>query len=272
MENSNLTPNQESNEDTLGDKKLTEITKPIPLFVQVANQLIEAIEAGQFPIGSFLPGENSLANKFGVSRPSVREALSCLQFEGYIVPRRGSGTQVISTTKHGRLTLSGTKGTKKFKYLDLLEARLLIEPSVVGLAASDPDPIALDSLQQIVEGMQLIVSGSQMHAHSDLAVHMALVRVCRNKFLVATAEKLLNVSDDSISLSAREKAWNQKALPHEWLGHHETIARAVMDHDSDKASAACTQHLISVLLNIEAVISLQNNDRDRISAIIERHK
>ena len=272
MENLIATQNHNSGEDSFNSHKLTGVTKPIPLFVQVASQLIDAIETGQFPVGSLLPSELSLARTFGVSRPSIREALSCLQFEGYIAPRRGSGTVVISTVARGHTALSGGKGVKKFKYLDLLEARLLIEPSVVGLAASDPDQGALKNLQRIVEGMQLTLSEPEMHAHTDLVVHTALIRVCRNKALVRTAENLLDVSDDSVSRSARDKAWNEKALAQEWLGHHETIARAVMERDPDKAAAASKIHLVSVLLNIETSMSLQGAERDHVLKLIEKHR
>lgn len=272
MDQLNVIKNHDSDEDSYNSHDLTGVTKPIPLFVQVATQLINAIQTGQFPVGSRLPGEQSLARTFGVSRPSVREALSCLQFEGYIAPRRGSGTAVISTVERGHVAPNDTKGVKKVKYLDLLEARLLVEPLVVGLAASDPDPGALENLQRIVTGMQLTLSEPEMHAHTDLVVHTALIRVCRNKVLVKTAETFLKVNDDNVSRSARDNAWNDKLLPQEWLGHHETIANAVMERNPDKATAASKIHLVSVLLNIETSMSLQDAERERVSKMIERHQ
>jgi DNA-binding FadR family transcriptional regulator len=249
-------------------EEFAHVTKAVPAFAQVAGQLIRAIEAGQFPVGSRLPPEQQLAPEFGVSRPTVREALSCLQFAGYIEPRRGSGTLVISTVARGATPL---QRADDYDPVDVFEARLEIEPVVVGMAASDPDPAALRNLRRVLEGMELTLAGSDVHARTDLNVHTALVHVCRNKVLADSAERLLRMGEDARMRSVRERAWDSGVLPREWLVHHQLMARAVMHHEPDKAGLAAKTHLLSVLADLAASTQLDGADRRRAIGLIAKY-
>lgn len=66
--------------------------------VRIAEQVVARIQSGEFGLGTRLPSETELAHQFGVSRPSVREALGALQFVGYIDSVSGCGSRVISVT------------------------------------------------------------------------------------------------------------------------------------------------------------------------------
>ncbi len=68
---------------------------PIPLYYQVASRLEEMILKGQLPVGSRLENELDLADQLGVSRPTLRRAISYLVERGLLVRRRGVGTQVV---------------------------------------------------------------------------------------------------------------------------------------------------------------------------------
>jgi DNA-binding GntR family transcriptional regulator len=68
---------------------------PVPMYYQVAQQLEYAIESGELPAGSRLDGELALAEKLGVSRPTLRRAIEYLVDRGYLVRRRAVGTQVV---------------------------------------------------------------------------------------------------------------------------------------------------------------------------------
>jgi DNA-binding FadR family transcriptional regulator len=248
-----------------GPEEFAQVTKALPAFAQVASQLIRAIETGQFPVGSRLPPEQHMAPEFGVSRPTIREALSCLQFIGYIEPRRGSGTVVISTVARGATPL---QPADECDPVDLFEARLEIEPLVVGLAAADPDPEELPSLRRVLEGMELTLAGSDVQARTDLNVHAALVRLCRNKVLAGSAERLLMMGEDARIRSVRQRAWDSGVLPREWLHHHQLMASAVMQRDPGLAARASRTHLLSVLTDLAASAQLERADRERVATLI----
>ena len=257
-------------------ENLPAVDRAAPVFVQVASHLIKAIEDGRFPVGSRLPTEQQLAEQFDVSRASVREALSCLQFEGYVTPRQGSRTVITSAVPRSAVQhravqhRPGRTGRSRFSVADLMEARLTLEPQVLALAAADPDPRALPALRQIVTGMKLALSEPGLQPRTDFEVHAALVRVCRNSLLAEAAERLLQLGDNDMSRVARDGIWAERSLPWEWLDHHEAMARAVVNHEPELAAAACTQHLISVLTGIASSPRTRPPERDRLQTLIER--
>lgn len=70
---------------------------PVPLYFQVAQRLQHAIEAGELPAGSRLDNEIDLADRLGLSRPTMRRAIQHLVEQGLLVRKRGVGTQVVHT-------------------------------------------------------------------------------------------------------------------------------------------------------------------------------
>jgi DNA-binding GntR family transcriptional regulator len=72
---------------------------PVPLYHQVATQLADAIDAGTLPAGTKLDNEIALADRLGLSRPTMRKAIEELVGRGLLVRKRGVGTQVV----HGRV-------------------------------------------------------------------------------------------------------------------------------------------------------------------------
>jgi DNA-binding GntR family transcriptional regulator len=70
-------------------------TSPVPLYFQVAQRLETAIEDGTLPPGSRIDNEVDLAERLGLSRPTVRRAIQHLVEQGLLVRKRGVGTQVV---------------------------------------------------------------------------------------------------------------------------------------------------------------------------------
>jgi DNA-binding GntR family transcriptional regulator len=70
-------------------------SSPVPLYFQVAQQIESAISSGQLGPGSKLDNEISLADQFGLSRPTMRHAIQELVDKGLLVRKRGVGTQVV---------------------------------------------------------------------------------------------------------------------------------------------------------------------------------
>jgi DNA-binding GntR family transcriptional regulator len=94
---------------------------PVPLYFQVAQQLEAAIYGGELPAGSRLENEILLADRYGLSRPTMRQAIQHLVDKGLLVRKRGVGTQVVSgqqvrrsvelTSLYDDLTTTGRKPT-----------------------------------------------------------------------------------------------------------------------------------------------------------------
>ncbi|GAA3021730.1 myo-inositol degradation transcriptional regulator [Streptosporangium longisporum] len=71
----------------------------MPLYFQVAERIAGAIQAGELPPGTRLDNEIQLADRLGLSRPTVRQAIQYLVDKGLLVRKRGVGTQVV----HGQV-------------------------------------------------------------------------------------------------------------------------------------------------------------------------
>lgn len=216
--------------------------------VRIAEQILGRITSGMFPIGATLPGEMELSRQFGVSRPTIREALGALQFAGYIDSVRGSGTRVIG--QDAAVSSAPQRDLSVSDILELFEARLVLEPQVAALAAMDPDLQALDAAESLVRGMELVVDEPSLHALTDLRVHAALARACRNSLLTEATIRLLDMAGTPILAAARNRAWSDDDLPHAWADHHQTVVTAIRHRDPAAAAEGAWRHLSSAASNM----------------------
>lgn len=210
------------------------------------------ITSGEYAVGEKLPAEKELARQFGVSRPSVREALRALQFVGYIDSVRGSGTRVISRR--------GTQGTNTrtatitaAEIPQMFEARLVMEPWVAAVAARDPDLDNLERVEGLVSGMGLVINEPTLQGDTDLLVHRGIAQVCRNVFLRQSLLDLLDAAGSDQLASVRNNAWGDPELPRVWENQQQQIVRAIRDRDEQTAAAASWEHVASSARNALAV-------------------
>jgi DNA-binding FadR family transcriptional regulator len=232
------------------------LTRAPQVSVSIAELILDRISSGSVPVGARLPGEVALAREFGVSRPSVREALAALQFAGYVESRRGFGTVVISRDAASAAT-AGAAPTRRplvelGQAIDLLETRLVLEPHALAVAAIDPDRGALAEAQALIRGMRVAVDEPGLPATTDITVHRALLRVCRNVILRESATELLDLALDPMLSTARTQAWASPDLPHVWADQHDVVCAAISAGDPDAARAGSLAHLGSVVDNLAA--------------------
>lgn len=91
----------------MDDLRLTvDRRSPVPLYHQVAAQMQEAIGSGALPAGTKLDNEIALADRLGLSRPTMRRAIQELVDKGLLVRRRGVGTQVVHGSVRRELELT----------------------------------------------------------------------------------------------------------------------------------------------------------------------
>ena len=115
------------------------------LYHSVAKKILKLIESGVFPPGSRLPGERELAEKFAVSRVTIREAEIALQALGHIRIKTGSGVYVLKTKE------PDNAGIPDISAFELTEARLLFESETAALAARDISDETIDLLETHIE-------------------------------------------------------------------------------------------------------------------------
>ena len=120
-------------------------------YMQIARQIKHSIRDGYFKVGEMLPSERALAEQFGASRASIREALSALEMLGFIESRSGKGNFVKADVQEGsidsELLRALLQGHDPF---EIFEARVEIEPRLAGLAAERIDKNEVSELETLL--------------------------------------------------------------------------------------------------------------------------
>lgn len=112
-----------------------------PLYRRISNDIVDGISDGTYPVGSLLPTEQALCERYGVSRYTVREAIRYVQSLGLVSRRQGQGTQVRTTQvrRSLKLTLRTFSDIEQHGYFThLVDARTEMIKADEGLAAELP--------------------------------------------------------------------------------------------------------------------------------------
>ena len=160
------------------------------LYHSVADQIMKLIRDGAYPPGTRLPGERELAERFSVSRVTVREAEIALQAQGFISIKTGSGVYVRDPAEKVGV------GLPTVTAFELTEARLLFESEAAALAATHISDETLEHLSGLVEAMsnddpQL----SEASAEADQEFHLTIAAASGNaavQYIVETLWKIRN--------------------------------------------------------------------------------
>ena len=181
------------------------------VYQQIADQLCQLIEAGEFAVDSRLPSERDLAEKFKVSRPSVREALIALEVAGLVQIRMGSGVYICKP-EQGRQ--KGRLPEKNFAPFELIQARLLIEAEIAGQAALCRTDEQVQTLEQLLGQMIRQSENNQSPLDADREFHAVLAgqEYFHAEFPNETSKfsglgKLTNIWTSTDNLTGQAFAW-----------------------------------------------------------------
>lgn len=201
------------------------------------------ITAGNLKAGDHLPPERSLAKVFGVSRPTVREAVRALSVLGVLEIRHGGGIAVSPLTATDLLkpltfflTLRGAEVEK------LYDARQLIEGDIAARAALRAGPPDIEKLDELIEEQRLAVARPDRYREIDTAFHRNIALLADNEFLARAAQSL-NV----LGLEFRKVASETPSVIERSIQDHVAIVRALEAKDDEAARAAMAAHMQNVL-------------------------
>jgi GntR family transcriptional repressor for pyruvate dehydrogenase complex len=211
---------------------------------QVAIQIQHYIQEERLGPGDFLGREEDLAAEFGVSRPTLREALKLLASGNLIRASKGpgGGIFVAHTADEGMgRSLSDAIGmmleTGAVTLEELLDARLLLEVPLAGLAAYQADEESLRRLREAVAGAA--TADPDELAGYDSEIHQAVAAAAGNRMLQALTGWVFEVVQPSVN-TALHGAIVQAAI----LEQHEALLAAVEKGDAPRAERAMKDHLL----------------------------
>lgn len=215
-------------------------TEPKRLYQSVATQILALIHQGEFPVGERLPPERELALKLGVSRPSLREALIALEIGGRVEIRMGSGVYVSANAADG----TGSVGPLGDSPSELMQARAVIEGTVVVLATAHMTAATLDRLRRTVERMRRLAAAGKSPIEADRQFHMLMAEAAGNSVLSRYVGELFDSRHDPIAAAMRghtESAQTWTAAVQE----HENVLKALQAGDPIAAQTALRAHLMA---------------------------
>lgn len=212
------------------------------LYLQVAQQLQQLMEAGDFKPGKRLPSERDLAEQFGVSRPTIREAMIALEIAGLVEVRSGSGVYVLEREGNSA-ELDASQGAGPF---EILEARKLIEGETCALAAQRINDEQLLRLQELLDEMAEENKQEGATEQADQQFHCLIAEAAGNGALSATISWLWQLRNESeISTHFHQRVRREGSRP--IIADHRAILQALQARDSAAARDAMASHLQRVI-------------------------
>jgi len=206
------------------------------LYEQLVEQILAYIESAQLVPGDLLPAERDLAERLGVSRATLAQALVALEVLGVIDVQHGTGA-VLARRPSVASVIKGLREHQS-RLPDIVEARSTLEVKLAGLAAerrTDEDLAAIDAALEV---MASEIGEGDRGAHGDELFHQAVTGAAHSTVLA----QLMAVIAEMI-LETRIESLGQPGRPEQSLASHRKIADAIRAQDPDGAAGAMLAHI-----------------------------
>jgi len=237
------------------------------LYHSVADQIKKLINDGAFPPGSRLPGERELAERFNVSRVTVREAEIVLQALGYINIKTGSGVYVLDHAQHEAQPLPDVSA------FELTEARMLFESEAAALAARNISDETLDHLDKLLTTMARDDPQGDEAAHdADRDFHLTIAGASGNAAVQFIVETLWNMRDELPAVRDVHAAVCAEETGADRRDEHAEVLTALRGRDASAARGAMQNHFARLLASMIDVTEEQALEELRRKSMESRQR
>lgn len=232
--------------------------KKLRIAEQLTHDLQQMITSGHFTLGERLPAERALAEQFGVSRPSLREAIQTLISRGLLLSKPGGGTFVQSDTPHATAPCSSPlielfRENSEYRF-DVLEIRHALEGNAAwyaALRATDEDKL---NIRARYDDM-IARHGSpdpMDEARADADFHLAIVEASHNLVLLHIMQNLFELLQNGISHNLGKLYTIPRVFDPLKQQHHE-LMEAVLASNPERARKAAQEHLAFVEDSLKSI-------------------
>jgi GntR family transcriptional regulator, transcriptional repressor for pyruvate dehydrogenase complex len=199
----------------------------------------QLIAEGTLEPGGRLPAERELAESFGVSRSSLRQALKVLEIMGVISQRVGDGTYlnkgadaILREPMEFLILLDGISAH------ELMEARLLVEPELAARAALRGSEEDIAEIHKELRAMEAAKEDHAKFVAHDLLFHQAVFHAAGNRVTSLMFSVVHKSLDKLITMTS------QVVEPEHTLTLHRRIYQAIRKRDQDESRRRMTEHLV----------------------------
>ena len=212
---------------------------------EIASILREEIADRTWNEKERLPPERKLALRFGVSRSTVREALSRLADENLLEIRRSSGSFVLSAQRANKQNLP----FDSIRPLELIDARFALEPHICRLAVLNARRSDFDELDRLLDLMEAEVDDRINFSELDARFHTRLVEATGNQLLLWVARQIDTVRKHDEWTRMRHLTL-EPAIIIQYNSQHRRIVDAVRSRDPELAASEMKEHLETARLSL----------------------
>ena len=219
------------------------------LYTQVADQIEQLIADESLRPGDKLPGERELADRIGISRTVVREAIRVLGDRGLIAVKTGCGTYVQEPS--GKAAAASIERYLRLRqtsepFAQIHEVRSMIEIETAGLAAERATDDDIARLQSTIEGMAGNKEDLDEYIRQDQAFHEGLAEATHNGLFNVLLSPISDLVHQVIVVSVQAPGALSAGI-----NHHRTILEQVQRHDPQAARQAMREHLVEARRLVE---------------------
>lgn len=232
------------------------------LYQSIAAELLRLIKSGELPPGSRLPGERDLAERFGVSRVTVREAEIALEAQGWLSIRTGSGVYV-------RPRVDALGALPDVTAFDVTAARAVIEVETAALAAARITDDEIAELSELLAVMADEGASDEEAQTADRAFHLAIARVCGNPVVEHCVQVIWRMRDELPKVTqAYARVCHHDAADRS--REHGAVLDALRSRDPSAAREAMRTHFQRLF---ESMLEATENDAlDEIRRRTQQHR
>lgn len=235
------------------------------LYEQIALHIEELVISGKLKQGDKLPPERELAEKFGVARGVIREAVKLLGARGLVVVKPGRGTFIAeissdSIIEHlGRFFRLGHRS-----HSDLNELRSILESEIAYLAAQRATAKDLAEMKQTIQEMDENIDMPERYIDADMRFHLALARAAQNVMFPLLTEVLTDMLRES-----RLMIFQVSGAPDRGQAWHRKIYEAIEKRDAEVARETMRQHMEQVTEDANAAREIVRRRMQQTDEVIE---
>ena len=237
-----------------GEIPVYKVVRTSRLYEQIVQQIEESVLNGTLKPGDQLPAERELAQRLGVSRTAVREAVKALREKGLVEAYSGRGTFITDGTSQAArqsfdlmVKIGQQEGAPH-----LAELRLILEPGIAALAATRIEEEHLSAMREAVAVMDRSQKDPAAYIEADLDFHLALAEAVANPLILSLIDSIVGLLREQ-----RIKIFNVEGGPERGQIHHKSILEAMERRDPAKARDAMRAHLEQVREDSKALPDTQ---------------
>jgi GntR family transcriptional repressor for pyruvate dehydrogenase complex len=231
---------------------------------RVVRSIQKQILSERLPVGTKLPPEREFAERLGVSRTVLREAVRVLAAKGLLVTSHGVGTTVRALTREEAfkpLNLFLRSHGREISLSHLHQVRLLLELENIRLAVEQGSERDFEDLQRILNEMEAAKDDLEFFALKDTEFHRRLAETTHNPLLILLLDSIQDLMIEVRSLVAEQEGLVDRVMP-----AHTAILEYIKARDEKRAQQSMREHLLTAL-NIQKHAIHSSSEQSKDSSV-----